>query len=93
MTPARRARRRRDLIRASGSARSRVAGFVGTGKRPVAAAAAKVVRIDTMGDRGESAPRITSKLDVANNLSWSHEVEYALRYRALWCPRTLRRQR
>jgi len=57
---------------------------VGTGTGPVAAAAAKVVSGDTMGDREESSPRTTSKLDVANNLSWSHEVEYALRYRALW---------
>ena len=55
-----------------------------TGIGPVAAAAAKVVSGDTMGDREESAPRITSKLDVSNNLSLSHEVEYALRYRALW---------
>jgi len=61
-----------------------LAGFVGTGTRPVATAAAKNVRVNTMGDRGEAAPRITSKLDVANYLSWSHEVEYALRYRALW---------
>jgi len=37
-----------------------------------------------MGDRGDFAPRITAKLDVANYLSWSHEVEYALRYRDLW---------
>jgi len=37
-----------------------------------------------MGDRGDVAPRITAKLDVANYLSWSHEVEYALRDRDLW---------
>jgi len=46
-----------------------LAGFVGTGTRPVATAAAKNVRVNTMGDRGEAAPRITSKLDVANYLS------------------------
>jgi len=36
-----------------------------------------------MGDRGDVAPGITAKLDVANYLSWSREVEYALRYRDL----------
>jgi len=37
-----------------------------------------------MTERRDPAPRIGQKLDISNYMVWSHEIEYALRYRNLW---------
>jgi len=37
-----------------------------------------------MASAGKDLPRASAKLDVDNYMSWSHEMEYLLRFQGLW---------